>query len=603
MTWGHADLLAWLVLVPVAAAVVGLGWVWRSRALAALGAGGAALGWVSAARAAQALLALGVLVLLVFAAAGPRIGFDWEQRRMEGVSLVAVLDVSRSMDAQDVSPSRMERARRELLDLADLLGGDAVGLVLFAEGAWVRIPLTVDYDTFRWAVKDSSSDTIRAQGTALSGAIDAAVEMLARAPGAGKGVLVVSDGEVHEEDGAVDQAVERARAAGVRIYALGVGEPAGAPVPLAEGGFKKDAGGQVVLSRLDEGRLRSLAAATSGAYVRAVPSDEDVRAIYLGEIRQKLEAAERGVRREQVWRERYMWPAGLALGLMVLSAALGIGLRPRLGVLVLVGLLLPATARAGVEEDAWAAYAAQRWEEAAEKLAQARLDDPEDHRLTRALGTALYQAGRFREAEGIFAQAAAGGRDEEARARDLFNAGHAAYRAGALDRAARHFGEAAQADPDLPAAKQNADAVAREIQARRQPPSDPPPEPAEGDSPPPGQEPPAGEQPPAQAPPGGEGQPPPPEGQPESAPPGEGPPEGEPPPGESPAEPQPGEPEAEGEPDEGEPGEGEPGEGEVAVEEPGGGDLTAEQAGRIVDAVPEGRPRTSKGGRSGREDW
>lgn len=601
MTWARPEYLPLLGLVVLVALVVGFGWRSRSRAMAQLGsATGLVAPRATVARGWQAVLALGIPALLVVAAAGPRVGFDWEQRRMEGVSLVVALDVSRSMDAQDVSPSRIERARRELLDLAALLGGDSVGLVLFAEGAWVRIPLTVDYDTFRWAVKDSATDTIRAQGTALSGAIDAGVGMLSRAPGTGKALLVVSDGEVHEEAAAVDAAVERARAAGVRIYALGVGDAAGAPIPLPEGGFKKDEKGEVVLSRLDEDRLRSLAAATSGAYVRAVPSDDDVRALYLDEIRGKLEAAERGVKREQVWRERFMWPAALGLGLMAVSAALGVGRLRRVAAAapLLLLLLLPTPARAGTVEDAWADYAAGRWAEAAEGLAQARLEDPGDPALTRALGTALYRAGRFRDAEVVFAQAAASADEGPERAKDLFNAGHAAYRTGDLATAARYFDEASRADPAFAAAKGNAEAVAREIEARRNPPPEPPPQ-QEPEQPSPQD----GE--PQDQPQAGEGREPPP------PPPDEGqepPPEGQAQPGQGEAVPQDGQPQdGEPQPGEGEPGSGEPlaGEGEegVEVEESAAGDLTAEQAGRIVDAVPEGRPRTVRGGRSGREDW
>lgn len=609
MTWARPEYLPLLGLVVLVALVVGFGWRARSRAMAQLGsATGLVAPRATVARGGQAVLALGIPALLVVAAAGPRVGFDWEQRRMEGVSLVVALDVSRSMDAQDVSPSRIERARRELLDLAALLGGDSVGLVLFAEGAWVRIPLTVDYDTFRWAVKDSATDTIRAQGTALSGAIDAGTGMLSRAPGTGKALLVVSDGEVHEEAAAVDAAVERARAAGVRIYALGVGDAAGAPIPLPEGGFKKDEKGEVVLSRLDEDRLRSLAAATSGAYVRAVPSDDDVRALYLDEIRGKLEAAERGVKREQVWRERFMWPAALGLGLMAVSAALGVGRLRRVAAAAALLLLLPMPARAGTVEDAWADYAAGRWAEAAEGLAQARLEDPGDPALTRALGTALYRAGRFRDAEAVFAQAAAAADEGPERAKDLFNAGHAAYRTGDLATAARYFDEASRADPAFAAAKGNAEAVAKEIEARRNPPPEsPPPQEEPEEQPPqdgePQDQPQPGEGQEQPQPQPGEGQEPPPEGQPQ---------DGQPQPGQGEEAPQDGQPQdGEPQPGEGEPGSGEPtgepqpGEGEegVEVEESAGGDLTAEQAGRIVDAVPEGRPRTVKGGRSGREDW
>lgn len=328
MTWAHPQLLALLALAALAVPLVILAWRARSSALRLLGspamlAQGLSAG-VGRARAVQAVLVPVVLAGLALALAGPRSGFDWQQQKMEGVSVVAVLDVSRSMDAADVSPSRLVVAQRELRDFSALLRGDAVGLVLFAQGAWTRIPLTTDYATWRWALDDTSTGTIRAQGTSLSAALDAAVKLLGHAEGTGKAVLLVSDGEDHDDDDALNAALGRVSAAGVHVYALGVGTPAGAPVPVEGGGFKTDATGSVVVSKLDEARLAHVAEATGGAYVRAVPGDSDVRGLYEQEIRGKLTASERGVRRDKLWHEQFQWPLGVALGAMVIGAALGI---------------------------------------------------------------------------------------------------------------------------------------------------------------------------------------------------------------------------------------------------------------------------------------
>lgn len=328
MTWAEPGALYLLLLALLA--VPAVVWAWRSRGAALRSLGSPAMlaqglsPGTDRARAVQALLVPFVLAGLALALAGPRSGFDWQQQKMEGVSIVAVLDVSRSMDAADVSPSRLVVAERELRDLSALLRGDAVGLVLFAQGAWTRIPLTTDYATWRWALDDTSTGTIRAQGTSLSAALDAAVKLLGRAEGTGKAVLLVSDGEDHDDDAALTAALARANEAGVHIYALGVGTPQGAPVPLEGGGFKTDAAGSVVVSKLDEARLARVAEATGGAYVRAVPGDADVRGLYEQEIRGKLAASERGVRRDKLWHEQFQWPLGLALAAMVIGAALGV---------------------------------------------------------------------------------------------------------------------------------------------------------------------------------------------------------------------------------------------------------------------------------------
>ncbi len=328
MTWANTGALGFLALVPVMAALVTWAWRRRTRDLARF-ASPAMLGQLlspgtNPGRRVQAMLAPLVTGLLVLALAGPRLGFEWEQTKMEGVSLVAVLDVSRSMDAEDVNPSRLVVAKRELRDLSELLRGDAVGLVLFAQGAWTRIPLTTDYATWRWALDDTQTGTIRAQGTSLSGALDAALRLLDHADGSGKAIVLVSDGEGHDEDAKLDATLARVVDARAHVYVIGVGTAQGAPIPLEGGGFKKDDKGDLVSSKLDEARLAHIAEATGGAYVRSVPGDGDVRGLYDTEIRGKLTASERGVRRDKLWHEQYAWPLGAALLGMVVSGAAGV---------------------------------------------------------------------------------------------------------------------------------------------------------------------------------------------------------------------------------------------------------------------------------------
>lgn len=480
MSWANPALLVLLALVPLAAAGAALVHRARRRALEQFAAVDVLRDLIppGALRARAAAAVLGVLALLglALAAAGPRLGFAYQQQKLEGVSIVVVLDVSRSMDAQDVQPSRMEAARRELVDLVALMRGDAIGLVVFAAGAYTRIPPTVDTDTFLWAVDDSDTTTVRAQGSSLAGALDSATQLLTRADGSGKAILVVSDGEAHDGEPALDASIARARSAGIRIYALGVGTPDGAPMPLADGGFKKDALGQVVLSRLDEARLQRLASETGGAYVRSVVSDDDVRALYQDEIRGALDAASRGTRREKVWHERFQWPLAVALVAMVAGSALGIARRASVrAAVLLLALSVSRPAFAGAAEDGMDAWKAQRWEDAVRLLGRARVEDPSDVSVMWALAESLYRSGRYREAEGLYESLAAA--DPERRAKHLYNAGNAAYKGGRLEEAARDFDAAAKADPTLASARANADTVRAEIRARlNEDPQEPPPQ-------------------------------------------------------------------------------------------------------------------------------
>ncbi len=606
MTLAHPAWIAGLLLVPVVLLVALAAWRARAGALAQFG-GIAALRvppHVGRARAVQSIAALVVAAGLVVALAGPRLGFDWQQQKVEGVAMVVVLDVSRSMDATDAPPSRMVQARRELTDMAALLRGDTVGLVIFAAGSYVRIPPTIDYATFLWAVDTSDTSTIQAQGTSLPGAIDAATQLLSRgAAGAGRAILVVSDGEDHGTSTALDEALARAKAADVHVYALGVGTPEGAPIPMEGGGFKKDSRGDVVVTKLDEAVLQRIASETGGAYVRAVPSDADGRALVEDEIRGKLASAERGVRREKVWRERYQWPLALALGGMVLAAAMGVGRRASVGLgMVLALSLLSPRAYAGGTEDGEAAWRTGHYEDAVRWLGQARVEAPKDTKVAWMLADSLYRSGRYRDAERLYQQLAAV--DPERKGRHLFNAGNAAYRGGRLDDALEDYVAAAGAEPELESAARNAEAVRKEIATRRNPPPKAPPQ-AEGQQ--------------EQTPPEQDGQqqgapPEPQEGQgqaeePQSGKTGQGserdegtqaPPEG--------AD---GTPPTDGTRTERTPGEvggdaplagGTPAEA-TASEPVAPGTLTKEEATRLVESVQDGKPRVVVAGRTTEEDW
>ncbi len=615
MTWANPAWLAALLLVPL---VAGGGWAaWRARraALGRIAAAGmipALIGHgVLRARAVQGVAAVLAVLGLVVAAAGPRLGFDWQEQRMEGLSLVVVLDVSRSMDARDVTPSRMEQAHRELEDLVGLLRGDTVGLVIFAGGSYVRLPPTVDYDTFLWAVRESETSTIQAQGTSLPGALDAATQLLARGPSdAGRAVVVVSDGEDHGEPATLDLALQRARDAGVHVYALGIGTPEGAPIPVDGGGFKKDLNGQVVVSRLQEDVLRRVASATGGAYARAVPSDDDVQAIVEDEIRGKLAAGARGVRRERVWRERYQWPLAGALLAMVVTALAGVGRRA--GPLAVALLCLATPAHAGPREDGAAAWRAGRWEEAVRALGQARVTRPDDVELAWMLADSLYRAARPREAERLYEQLSE--QDPEHRAEHLYNAGMAAYRGGRLDEALVDLRAAAAAKPDLGPATRNAELVQKEIAARREPkrpPDPPPPQPKDGESsrtgtPSDGAD--SSQQDGADAPERSRATPSPSElppskptpSTPSSAEPSRAPSAGGTPPTDG-TRPPSGEHRTGEVPQGAEPDQAPP--ASVPSTSPQAGRMEPQEAARLVDSVPDGHPRVVVTGRSTEEDW
>lgn len=278
-------------------------------------------------RGRRAAAVAAAAALLGVALARPQLPGGEQTVRREGLDLVIALDVSQSMLARDVAPSRLERARAELHRLADALPGDRLGLVLFAADAFVQCPLTTDRGAFRLFLDAASPDMLPTQGTdfeaALTAAADAFGPPVAPAPGSAppaRVVLVVSDGENH--DGSLSRARDIAAEAGAVVFTAGVGEADGATIPVPQGDAVVDKvdpqTGEVVRTRLDEDALRDLA--ERGGYVhvgRLSSGMEDLPTRLAGLTRGSLGTTTMGTRREV-----YAWPLALALVLLLVEALL-----------------------------------------------------------------------------------------------------------------------------------------------------------------------------------------------------------------------------------------------------------------------------------------
>ncbi|MFH1470060.1 MAG: VWA domain-containing protein [Pseudomonadota bacterium] len=474
LTWGAGPLRNLLWALPVVALLFWWAQRRRTAGLARIASApvlaGLAPADLGARRTWQAALLLLGLASLIIAAARPQLGFQWRDVERHGIDLAVVVDVSRSMDAEDVSPSRMERARREVLDLCTLMPADRIGLVVFAAGAYPRVPLTLDHDALLTILKEVDTATLQAQGTSLPAALDEALKLLTNEDTTDKAIVLLSDGEVPVEDEAV-AAADRVGAAGVNVFVMGVGTSAGAPIPLEGGGFKKDRSGQVVMSKLNEPLLRRLAARAGGAYVRSMASDDDIAAL-VDQIRGQTQGELLGVHREKVPNEHFQWPLGAGLVLFVLGLVVGLPSRARsasvaFGLLLVAGLCA-SPAQAGARQDGLDALAAGQYEQAVPLLMDTHVAHPDDLDLAMSLGQALLLSGRPNEAERVWEQVAERSIDTRQRALARYDMGHAAYQGGRLTEAREHFMRAAEMDRELEAASKNAEAVAREIAARTQ---------------------------------------------------------------------------------------------------------------------------------------
>ena len=214
---------------------------------------------------------IAALALAIVALARPQWGESLQTVEREGVQIIIALDVSRSMLAEDVKPSRLVRAKLEISDLMQRLQGDEVGLVLFSGAAFLQFPLTFDYLSARNFIENANTEMITRQGTNIAQAIEVASRSFSEELISQKVILIITDGE--NQDGNAVEAAREAYDDGTLIYTIGVGTADGEPIPLrGRGGqlieYVQDRQGNMVFSRLDENILRSVAEAGGGKFIR-----------------------------------------------------------------------------------------------------------------------------------------------------------------------------------------------------------------------------------------------------------------------------------------------------------------------------------------------
>lgn len=276
MTFAKPTFLYFLALVPLFAIFL----VWannrRKADLSRLGDRtlidrlSAGINWQG--RRWRSVLWLVALTLIIVALARPQWGSEVQTINQEGLQVMVALDVSQSMLTEDIKPNRLERAKLEISDLMDRLNGDEIGLVLFSGASFIQFPLTSDYNTARMYLDGANPSVISRPGTAIGEAIRTAVSGFDESLDSQKVLVVISDGEDRETDPLA--AAQEAADQGILIYTIGFGTPEGEPVPETDAfgnvtGYKRNAQGEVVISKLDESTLQEVAQIGGGQYFRA----------------------------------------------------------------------------------------------------------------------------------------------------------------------------------------------------------------------------------------------------------------------------------------------------------------------------------------------
>lgn len=265
-------------------------------------------------------LMLAVLTSLIVAGAGLEVGTRYEEVTLEGIDLVIALDVSASMHAEDVQPNRLAKAKHAIHTLLGRLGGDRVGLVVFAGGAFIQCPMTSDYAAIRMLLDAADVSSITSGGSNLGSALETAAQAFPKLSSetkpADKAIVLFSDGEDHEPD--YDAMVDRLKEEHVRVFTIGIGTDAGVPIPLYDEqgrvmDFKKSEG-NVVTTRRDESHLRRIAEETEGQYFGISANENEIDRLY-----QAIADMEKGGSKQfqfTSFEDRYQYFVGLALLLL-----------------------------------------------------------------------------------------------------------------------------------------------------------------------------------------------------------------------------------------------------------------------------------------------
>ena len=268
-------------------------------------------------------LMLLTLTMLVVSLISPRWGYDWVEVKTEGTNMLIALDLSKSMLAEDISPSRISRAKLEINKLIDKLTGDRLGLIIFAGDAFLQSPLTHDYLMVKDWVSKIDVDSVPTPGTSIKAAIDEAVRAFDFVESESKALIIISDGE--EQDLETLAAAQAAKSAGVTIYSIGVGTNKGSPIKI-NGGLVKDENGNIVVSKLDDALLKQIAEITGGAYVRSTTGDFHLDQIYYEQIKKinSNETLKSGKSRQ--WYETYQIFMSIALFALLFEFLLSLNL-------------------------------------------------------------------------------------------------------------------------------------------------------------------------------------------------------------------------------------------------------------------------------------
>lgn len=210
-------------------------------------------------------MTLTALALLIIAAARPQAGIKISNEKRAGIEAMVALDISNSMLAEDVAPSRLDRSKMLIENMIDGFNDDKVGLVVFAGSSFIQLPITTDFVSAKMFLQSLTPGLIATQGTDIGGAINMCCSSFTKKNNLGRAIVLITDGEDHE--GGAIEAAKKAKKMGINVFVLGIGQPKGGLIPDGHGGYMRDNHGNEVVSVLNEDMCRQIAKAGGGSYI------------------------------------------------------------------------------------------------------------------------------------------------------------------------------------------------------------------------------------------------------------------------------------------------------------------------------------------------
>ncbi|CAN5382307.1 hypothetical protein BH09VER1_BH09VER1_07040 [soil metagenome] len=426
-------------------------------------------------RVSKAILVLLTFTLIVFTLAQPQMGYIQTEVKQTGRDIILAIDTSRSMLATDVTPTRLARAKLVALDIMRLSHGDRMGVIAFAGSAFLQAPLTVDYTAVLNTLGDLDTNIIPKGGTNIAAAIDTAVDAFGKGEGQSRALIILTDGEELDADGVA--AAKKASEAGIHIFTVGIGSAEGSliPVPREGGGgvdFVRDASGKSVTSRLDETRLKEIAAAGHGFYEPIGP--EVAKSIYDKGILPMAET-EKGMETSRRPIEKFQSPLSGAIALLALWLVLGerrraSSIRRAAAGAALLFLTTGVSHAANGYED----YQAGQYDKAMSDFEQRLKAQPNSEQLQFDAGVAAYKLGDYGKAVDYFTKGLLA-EDKKLKEDASYNLGNALVRRGEAAKgndekksdwknAIQHYTEALNVDPKNTQAKENRDIVKKMLE-------------------------------------------------------------------------------------------------------------------------------------------